>query len=122
MNIQIGLSIIQINHVDNSTPLILSAHPSHFQLPTIHFHHKTIIDAIHELSQKCVDLSPMWLNFELVDVILDTINDQFTIVYGGMVPFNTRIFNNEWLETKLGPDQEFDLAIKTLRTLGNIKE
>lgn len=122
MNIQIGLSIIQISNVANSTPLILSTHPSHFQLPVINFHHKTILDAVQELSQRCVDLSPMWLNFELVDVILDAVNDQFTIVYGSMVPFSTHIFHNAWLETKLGPDQEFDLAIKTLRTLGNIKE
>jgi len=121
MNIQIGLAIIQIDLSNNSPPSILSQEQDNFVLPTIKFDkekHVDLITAIHELSKKCVDLSTFWLNFELVDIILD--EDDLTIVYGCMVPFSTKTYNNYWMATQIENSQEFNLAIRAMQILGNI--
>lgn len=138
MNIQIGLAIIQIDLLKNSPPFILSTNPDNFQLPVIDFYkykyrHEEFMDAVKELSKQCVDLSVSWIHFELVDLILNkvgienekyetTYDDNLVIVYGCIVPFSTNILDNHWVETKIENSQEFNLAIKTLKILGNFNQ
>ncbi len=134
-NVLVGLSIIQLDlSVKNNPPFILSKDKEEFVLPTVDIridfskgdikHPGDYLKITKEsLWKKYIDISPHWANFNLIDVVYQDYfrhKDSFIIIYGCMVPFSTKIKEGFWLKTNIDNTEQFDIAIKTLRSFGNI--
>ncbi len=118
-NVLVGLAIIQLDlSAKGNPPFILSKKEDKFVLPTTSKYEK--LEILREsLFDKHVDLSLSWVNFNLIDVT-HVLRNEVTIIYGCMVPFSTKIKEGFWLKTNIDNTEQFDIAIKTLRSFGNI--
>lgn len=65
---------------------------------------ETFIQARDKLSKSVVDLSPEWIKYSLLDIVVADIELEDKIacaIYGGLIPFNTPINTKyQWVDTK----------------------